>query len=165
MLEPAAFDSGVYAMEAEPLFRAVAQAAASGKIGTPVALRLYAQLQDSEADLVEICGRLLELALPLFAMPAGRLLALRSDAGPQWNLLLTLTSGATLSITIGCVPKNPPSLQLLCVGNQGVMRLEGGENWSGRLAENSSVAAARWRTWIETSARTRTAIDVEAESR
>ena len=118
-------------MTIDDLRRALAETVERGTMGVPVALRVCMQLPALNGTLRDVWSLALEIAGS--ALPnhrPRRLHAQKTRHGANGRQLSTLVScdrGETLSITIGCGSAAKPSLDLVLVGNRGVVRLEGGE--------------------------------------
>jgi hypothetical protein len=106
---------------------ALAQAVATGKLGTPVSARVHVQLAESECDLPSVLGGVLRMLSPAFDEPPARIRARKHASAPQWNLLLRTTTGRTIFITVGCGSRATAALDLLVVGNHGIVQLQGGD--------------------------------------
>ncbi|HUG90850.1 MAG TPA: hypothetical protein VML55_08460 [Planctomycetaceae bacterium] len=127
-------------MTLDDLARALDGAVAAGRIGTPVALRVHAVLP-AGGDLVAALAALMRrLAEPLFG-PPGRLTARRDADERQLHALASYPSGPTVLVTLAATRSRDPSLELLVVGNHGVIRLEGGECFAG-LPPSADAGAA-----------------------
>jgi hypothetical protein len=120
----------------DDLARTLGEAVATGRIGTPVALRVHAVLLDENGDPAGVFACLMRrLAEPLFGAPE-RLAARGDSAGRILDVLVSYAAGWTALLTLGRMPSPPgrgmaPRLDLLVVGNRGVLRLEGGECFAG----------------------------------
>lgn len=127
----------------------------TGKIGTPVALRLLMQLPQEAADLGGWLSRLVENFVQTLEDPPRQLLA-NVATGRQWNVLLTGRRGRTASITLGCGSSAHAMIQLTLFGNHGVVDLQGDP-----LEEEPApypADALQWREWVETSAQSQLAV-------
>lgn len=103
------------------------QALATGKIGTPVAMTLHLQVSDSDADPTVYAAALMEFASTVFDERASRLLAHGGAQQRQCRALVNFAGGQTLLVCAGCGSAAESQLQLLLIGNRGIVRLEGAE--------------------------------------
>ena len=106
---------------------AVRQSLETGRLGTPVSLRMHWQLPQPETDLAAWLALLARKFVSLLGDPPARLMAQRCAEGRQWHLLLTGTRGRTASLALGCGASKTPQAQLLVIGNHGLLRLTGSE--------------------------------------
>ena len=129
-------------------------ALASGKIGTPVAARVHLQFPDADADLAAALATVAATFEPILD---GLLTTLRCRQGSdlnQWNLLLQSEKGRTLFVTLGRASVPAATLNLLVIGNHGVIRLEGGEDFEpGGFGDPSQQERQRWAEAVETANR------------
>ncbi len=127
------------------------EAVKTGKVGTPVALRLHLQLTNADASLLSTAATLIGLCEPLFKVEPSQLFARSNAGGRQLSLLCETESGRTCSITIGSGSAKAASLNLLLVGNHGVIRLEGSELFDESSLNTSDANIDRWGLAIEQS--------------
>ena len=131
---------------------ALAQALATGKVGTPVNVRLHLQVPAGgrAGDLLSVA---VDLCEPIFGGRPERLAAMGSDAAHQWNVLLHYGFGQTLSVTAGVGAAKRATIQLLVGGNHGIIRLEGddlddvpagadAERWEAAMRQSSATGEA-----------------------
>ena len=137
-------------MTLDELNATLAAALASEKAGTPVSLRLHLQVAETTNDSVDLTAMLMPLVETVFNARASRLLARRNVAADQLNVLFTLADGKTAFITCGRGSTRHTSLQLLLVGNHGIIRLEGGQLFKPGKAVDAA-GSRYWRTAIEKS--------------
>ena len=116
-------------MTLNELNNTLSETVSSGKIGTPVSLRIHLQLSDSQVDLVEALAALMRVSLPLFQTNARRLMARRDSGQRQLTALFSLAGGQTVLVTVGRGAVDNGSLHLLLIGNHGTVRLEGSEQF------------------------------------
>ena len=113
-------------MTFDDLQKTLATTIATEKIGTPVALRLLVHI----ADLSVVPAALLAIVAlwgeSIFTASPAKLTARCTADGRQHNVLLNYAGGQTLLLNI-FRGSTSDCLQLLLVGNHGVVRLEGGE--------------------------------------
>ena len=107
--------------------RALTDALESGKAGTPVALRVSVSLADERVDLAATVESVRRLAAGVFGSEAERLRARRDGSGRQLTVLATHAGGQTSFVSVSRVPGGD-ALDVVLVGNRGIVRLEGGES-------------------------------------
>jgi|AP95_1055475.scaffolds.fasta_scaffold179244_1 hypothetical protein len=124
------------------------KAVATGKIGTVVSVRLLLQLPESSADLESAASVLLGLCGRLIGSDAGSLVTRGHESGRQLNLLLRLDAGGIASVSVTRGSSSRLELDLVVVGNHGVIRMEGSE-----LAEEMGLSGESFaegeRAWLE----------------
>jgi hypothetical protein len=104
----------------------LATALATEKIGTPVALRLHVNLAELSFEPAALLATVASWAESIFRASPAKLTARCTGDDRQYNVLLNYAAGQTLLLNI-VRGSTTDSLQLLLVGNHGVVRLEGGE--------------------------------------
>ena len=129
----------------------------SNRIGTPVALRIYALLPDFRGDLRNAIGCFAPLIQRVSNVSAGKLLARAHPGGKQVSVLWMDAEGRSAFISVTSVPKAPQSLRVLLAGNHGVMQLSGGELWNEPVSGEESPL---WSEEITKSLKTGTSIPV-----
>ena len=146
-------------MTLDELHRTCREALESGKIGTPVAICLHAQLSDANADLERWVSALIEFASSLFGSAASRLMVRCDAAESQWHLLASFSGGETLQLNAGRGSARESCLQLLLIGHRGSLRLEGGECFdASQLSEGWCVT--EWGDRIRESLQSDTALQL-----
>ena len=124
------------------------EAVATGKIGTVVSVRAMLQLPDESADLKSAASVVLALAARVLGTDAGQLVTRSHDSGQQLNLLLRLDAGGIQSVTVTRGGVSKLELDLVVVGNHGVIRMEGSE-----LAEEMGLSVGSFaeadEAWLE----------------
>ena len=137
-------------MTIDELRQTLLEARSTGKIGTPVALRVHVQLQDRQANFSIAVAAVMQLAKSVLEATPIELTA-RSDIDRrQLNVLFRYAGGQTVLVTLGRGAVSAASLQLLLVGNHGVVRLAGGDGFDERsLTAGDDVD--RWNSWIDNS--------------
>lgn len=113
-------------MTFEDLQKTLATAIATEKIGTPVALRLHVHLADLSILPVALLATVALWGESIFSASPAKLTARCTEDDRQYNVLLQYAGGQTLLFNVVSGSTND-SLQLLLIGNHGVVRLEGGE--------------------------------------
>lgn len=134
-------------MTFQSLFATVRDAVATGKIGTPVSLRLHADFPDASMDLGAVVDTIMTETGPLFPAARWTVMAKRNASGRQLTALLQNDAGRTVFVTLNCGGTRAARLSLLVIGNHGVLRLEGGDEIDGSFVE--SAPDASWRSAIE----------------
>ncbi|MGE3316675.1 MAG: hypothetical protein AB7O26_16280 [Planctomycetaceae bacterium] len=147
-------------MNFRELERAVSETIRQGEIGIPVALRLNCQFGDRSVDVIEGAIMALHLAETAFAedRPA-RLHARRTSDGRQLTVLASYRLGQTFFLTTTAIDGVRESLDLLLVGNHGIVRLEGGELFVPESADGSFSDPGGWKSAIERSLREQGAVE------
>lgn len=100
----------------------------TGQLGTPVAVRLSAQVADTQTTPLQVMCRCMELCGEALADAPLRLSAACTSDQRQLSMLVQHAGGQTTSATAG-IGQSADSLQLLVVGSRGVARLEGGDGF------------------------------------
>jgi hypothetical protein len=140
-------------MTLDDLDRTLTDALSTGKVGSPVALRLHLQLADSAADLAQATAALMRLAETVFSETPSRVTARTRDETPrQWNLLCNYPGGQTVQLTLGCGAAASSTLHLLLVGNHGVVRLEGAELFDDTSLSATDEETNHWQQTVEQNA-------------
>ncbi len=135
-------------MTLDDLHKTLTDALATGKIGTPVSLRLHLQLVDPSADLAGSMATVMRIAEAVFDIPTATLSAQRDAGERQLNVLIESASGQTVSLTIGRGCTDTSKLDLLLVGNHGIVRLGGTEHFDeASLASPASASEQDGRDW------------------
>lgn len=146
----------------DDLSRAVTAALETGKIGTPVAMRLYVRCADDSIDPAAVLNAAASLAGAIFSASPQNLTARFSEDRRQLNVLLGYADGQTLLLSvIGDVAGD--GCDLLLIGNHGIVRLEGGELFD--AVEPDSVSpdgeTDRWQQLIAQSLATGEVIELD----
>jgi len=137
-------------MTFDDLSERIAPAVVSGKIGTPVSLRMHVQLAESRADLVQALANAMHVAESVFAVEPVTLVARRNSNESQLNVLVSYTHGQVVMLTVGRGSADSSSLHLLLIGNRGVVRLEGSELFDD-AGMQSPPDAAHWQLLVDRS--------------
>lgn len=127
-------------MNLTELKSALAQAVATGKLGTPVSARVHVQLAEAACDLPAVVGGVLQMLSPAFDEPPARVRARKHPDTGQWNVLLQTATGKTLFVTIGCGSRPVASLELFVLGNHGIIQLQGGDAFAWEPRDERTVA-------------------------
>ena len=116
-------------MNLSELQSTLVSAVASGKIGTPVSLRVHAVVAEDSLDPATFLDRISGWGATVFKAEPVRLTARVHATGRQWNILLNYPGGQKALITLASSPATAGDLHLVLVGNHGMVRLEGGESF------------------------------------
>ncbi|HAB12127.1 MAG TPA: hypothetical protein DCE47_10600 [Planctomycetaceae bacterium] len=124
----------------------LAEAVATGKLGSVVSVRAMLHLPGEESDLETAASVVLSLSGRLVGSETGSLVARGHGSGRQLNLLLRLDAGPIVSLSLTRGSVDQLELALVVVGNHGVIRLEGAElaEEIGLSAEAFAVADDAW---------------------
>ena len=113
-------------MTIDELRQALREVLDTDRLGTPVAVRLSAQVADTQTTPLQVICRCMELVSEALTDAPLRLSAVCTSDQCQLSILVQHAGGQTTSATAG-TGQSADSLQLLVVGSRGVARLEGGE--------------------------------------
>ncbi len=143
---------------AASLKQSVEEAVRDGHLGTIVALRVLMSAGDHP---VEQLSHWLDWSTKLFACEKGKLFASQDPTGRQISLLLTLATGATISLTTvrSSGRSNESTLQLLLMGQHGVARLQGGEDIDPSL-NAADAPPKKWSDAIDRSLTSGKSVDI-----
>ena len=130
-------------MNFDELRSALKCALETGRIGQPVAVRLHLRVGTGRATPEQLLVGLAPVVADVFGDSHQRVLARSNADFGQVSLLLEYDSGATALTTVVALGDAAPCLQVILIGNHGVMRLEGGTDFelselqadAGRLLE------------------------------
>ena len=146
------------------LHKTLTDALATGKIGTPVSLRLHLQLADPSTNLATTMAAVMRIAETVFDIPSATLSAQRDVGERQLNVLIESANGQTVSLTIGRGCTDVATLDLLLVGNHGVVRMDGTEFFDEASLESPVPAADQdgrdWQTPLETCLTTNKVVEI-----
>jgi len=110
----------------KPASDAVSAALRSGRIGTPVSARLVAHTA-SDPDQVEgLLGRAIKIASRWLNAEVERRAALGEPHSGQTSVLLEFRQGQTALVSVGTRGLSPALVELVVVGNRGIMSWEPG---------------------------------------
>ncbi len=146
-------------MTFDELNQTLTEARAGGKIGVPVSLRLHLQLSNPQADLMAALLAVIQMARPLFGAEPSKLMARGDSTGPQLNVLATFTGGQTLLLTLGRGAVERATLDLLLVGNHGLIRSEGAELFAEPVFTVPETVG-QWKSWVDKSLRQNVSVDL-----
>lgn len=97
----------------------------TGKLGTPVSMRVHLQLPGKQGDASAALSSVLAMLAPCLNEEPAELQSRRHARHAQTSVLLQTPGGKTVFVTIGFGSANQTSLNLLVVGNHGIAQLEG----------------------------------------
>jgi len=131
------------------LTRALSNVLRRGAIGTPVSLRLFLHLPEPDADLDVAVATLMRLVEIVFPGEAADLAARLDSSERQLNVLIRTSDGRTVSLSVvrggtAAVPMN-----LLLIGNRGIVRFEGADSVLPFAAEDVAEEADHWKRRIK----------------
>jgi hypothetical protein len=124
-----------------------------GEIGIPVALRVSAQFGDRSIDVVQGAILVTQLAETAFSesLPA-RLHARSTSDRRQLTVLASYRLGQSCFVTTTAIDGAGSTLDLLLIGNHGIVRLEGRELFDPEGGDSSlSDYGQVWKSAIEQS--------------
>ncbi|MEX1229505.1 MAG: hypothetical protein WEB58_04655 [Planctomycetaceae bacterium] len=147
-------------LSATSLQRSVEQTVRDGRLGTIVSLRVLMSAGDRP---IEQLAGWLTWSETVFGCETGKVFASTDRGGRQLSVLVSLSSGATLSLTAITYPpaSDTPAhtLQLLLIGQHGIARLQGGDDIDPTLSPTID-SSSKWMKAIEQSVRSQTAVEV-----
>lgn len=112
-------------MDLLTLEQTVEQALKTGKIGTPVAMRLNLQVTENSKSLKSLKQWSERFATAIFQSEIKSVSTNRHWDASQSSSIVLFENGATLSTTIGQQSSDNSVIQFLLIGNQGVIKSEG----------------------------------------
>ena len=95
----------------------------TGKLGTPVSIRVHLQLPEA-GDAKGVLAAILEMLSPCLSERPVEQHARRHARHEQTTFLLQTPTGKTVFVTIGFGSAQRPSLRLLVIGNHGIAELQ-----------------------------------------
>lgn len=131
------------------IHQSLTAAMATGKIGEQVSVRVHLQLPPANADLNAALDSIIAMTDPAVSQPMTKLQSRVHADGNQWNVLLQSANGRTLFVTLGRGSVQEATLELLVVGNHGVIRLEGGRVVFTAVGDNAVPTAKSITAWTE----------------
>ncbi|MBI3697062.1 MAG: hypothetical protein HY238_19785 [Acidobacteria bacterium] len=106
------------------LEKAVAEAIAQKRIGSPVSLRAFFHLSADHGVLLPLLGEALGAAGVWFAAPAVRVYALGGARDGQVTALVEYAAGQTALVSVATLHDPAPLADLLLIGNHGTLRYQ-----------------------------------------
>ncbi|MFQ5730658.1 MAG: hypothetical protein ACE5KM_01760 [Planctomycetaceae bacterium] len=101
----------------------------TGKLGTPVSIRVHLQLPGPDGNPTALLDQILEMLQPCLDEFPAELHSRRHRNHSQTNVLLRTPTGKTVFVTIGFGSAEEAMLHLLVVGNHGMAQLERTEDF------------------------------------
>ncbi|MCC7418815.1 MAG: hypothetical protein IT428_00905 [Planctomycetaceae bacterium] len=138
---------------------AVSQALETGQVGVPLSLKVWIHRPGGGLEVAESLARLIERFVPMLRDAPATLLSTGADDGSHWQILLTGRLGRTALFLLSTSPASVARVQLLLIGNHGVLQLSGDSSLSDEPLAVSPQAGA-WREAMEASRRTGQCVDV-----
>jgi hypothetical protein len=114
-------------MRIEELQDTLCNVVASGQIGTPVALRLHVHVSKSDLAAIPAEPACFDIAELVFGQTSGKDVTRENSDGRHRSTLRTYPSGQTLLITTTAGLSRTSRMDLLLIGNHGIVRLEGAD--------------------------------------
>lgn len=137
-------------MTFDDLKRSLYSVLETGKIGTPVSMRVHWQMPGTSTDVCVALASSMSLCHSVMKGSPSTLIARQTSGGTQLNVLVTLENGRTILVTVGSGAVSYSVLELLLIGNHGIVRLEGeGRIDELRLTNDDDVQ--RWKTVVDRS--------------
>lgn len=146
-------------MTLSELETSVRQALETGHIGVPLSLKVWLHRPGGSAEAAECLVRLIQRFVPMLRDAPTTLLATRIHDQTCSQILLTGRLGRTALLLVSTPPAGAARVQLLMVGNHGILELSGDSSLSDEPLVVSPDTAA-WRDAIEASHRTGQSVDV-----
>lgn len=137
-------------MTFDDLNNALSDVVASGKIGTPVSLRIHLQIPDATESVNSILAKIIHFGQSIVAGTPSSLVARKNTRQSQLNVILSCAGGQTILATVGSGSSNRMHMQLLLIGNHGIVKLEG-EDQLEALTPFHKDETARWESAINQS--------------
>ncbi len=147
-------------MNFQELEHALSETLRVGDVGVPVALRVNCQFGDRSVNVVEgalVASRLAEMAFS--DVKPARLHARATSDNRQLTVLASYPLGQTLFLTTTAIDGARSEVDLLLIGNHGIIRLEGGELFEPESSDASTSESARWKIAIEQSLHERSVVE------
>lgn len=137
---------------------AIRQVLNTGQLGNSVSLRIHAAVPDAAGEAAGLVGVFAPLIRLIADDTQGRVQARQHPSGRQISVLWTDDRGRTALVTLTAAPKTMQSLQVMIVGNHGITRLTGGDEWDEPLSPGERPL---WKDEIAESVNQGTSIRVE----
>lgn len=137
-------------MNFEELRHSLLETIRTGDIGVPVALRVTSQFGNRAINVIDGAIAAAQLAVVAFSEERpSRLHARKAADDRQLTLLVEYPLGQTFFLTTTAIDGSPSALDLLLIGNHGIVRLEGGELFE--PVASPPPVSEEWRKAIESS--------------
>ena len=111
------------------LEKAVAEAIAQQRIGSPVSLRAFFHLSADHGLLMQILGEALAAAEKWFRSAPVRVYALGGIRTGEITALVEYAGGQTALVSVGALRNPTPLANLMLIGNRGTLRFEDDSEW------------------------------------
>src|SRR5262245_38087509 len=105
---------------------AVRQAIETGRIGIPVSARLLLHTVKNADDIPPLMANVLTEALAWFAAKPHTVWASGDVRSGHWTVLVRLTAGQSLIVSVGKQVTELPVTEVVLFGNHGTLSCEGG---------------------------------------
>ena len=125
-------------------------------------MRVHWQLPKTSTDVCAALASGMNLCQSVMKDSPATLIARQASVGTQLNVLVTLENGRTILATVGSGSVKRPVLELLLVGNHGVVRLEGKSRIDELLLTNDDELQ-QWKTAVARSLKERKQIVVSED--
>ncbi|MCH7689284.1 MAG: hypothetical protein IH899_21855 [Planctomycetes bacterium] len=146
-------------MTFDDLKRSLCSVLETGKIGTPVSMRVHLHIPKTRVDVYSALASIMKLCHSVTRDVPLTLIARQTSGGTQLNVLVTLENGRTILATVGSGSVKRSVLELLLIGNHGVVRLEGEDRIDELLLTNDDEVQ-QWKTAVARSLNERKQIAV-----
>jgi hypothetical protein len=131
----------------------------TGDIGVPVALRVTSQFGNRSVSVIDGAVAATQLAVAAFSEEKPKRLHARAAADDfQLTLLVEYPLGQTFFLTTTAIDGARSAIDLLLIGNHGIVRLEGGELFD-PVEGPAPGRGEEWKAAIESSLRSNQAVD------
>ena len=117
-------------MNQKALEETVLESLNTGKIGTPVAMRIFLQITDQDLFPDKARDWCESLAEKVFQSKIKSRKERSHKTEKQASTITLFENGTVLSSTVGCIPSSGSQLQFLLIGQEGIIQSEGIENIS-----------------------------------
>lgn len=150
-------------MTLSELETAVWQALETGQVGVPLSLKVWLHRPGGTLEVAECLVHLIERFVPMLRDAPATLLATGRDDGGYSQILLTSRLGRTALFLVSTPSAGVQRVQLLLVGNHGILQLSGDSSLSDEPLI-VSPRTAEWRDAVESSRLNRRCVDVSGLS-
>ena len=137
-------------MTFDDLKRSLYSVLETGKIGTPVSMRVHWQLPETSTDVCPALASIIKLCQSVMKASPSTVIARQTSEGTQLMVLVTLENGRTIMATVGSGSVSCSVLELLLIGNHGIVRLEGEGRIEERVLTNDDDVQW-WKTAVDRS--------------
>jgi predicted dehydrogenase len=103
----------------------VAKAIAAGRVGTPVSVRLVAHVTADHGEVDGVLAEALDAASGWLGAAAESVRASGGDETGETSVLVRFAGGQTALVSVGTRGESAPMLEVVLVGNRGVLAWEG----------------------------------------